>query len=364
MVSKALELLVNPSFDEEWAGDHAALILENGEGGPFQERRQIGEIFTPSGWLTWFEHDESCDPVIAQPEVHRLASADFPERVRGAGAAMRLFTFSKPHRGGFLQRVDGVEPGRRVRLRAHAHAWSNHGLKGHGDCKDDPTCSCGAGRRDVVLVEAGLPPLSGDPWSDALHNFSFRIGIDPWGGENPDSPRIVWSAPLAIYNGYAPLQIEVEAQGTAVTVFLYSSARWAFRHNDAYWDDASLMIMDGHTPTPPPLPPPSPPEPLPGRGSPRVPYARTYVLLPPGADSAWAAAVVVSTWDKHRFTVGGSADDAGIGDLKSRRVIAVNPDLWPGDLAAFYREHYKGVALAKIKVATPAELVEVLHALN
>jgi len=277
-----------------------------------------------------------------------------------------LFTVHKAHRGGFLQKVGGgVAPGQRVRLRAFAHAWSNHGLKGHGGCKDDPRCSCGAGRRAIALNEAELPSLSGDPWSDALSNFSFKVGIDPWGQENPISPRIVWSAPLAIYNGYAELSVEVEAQADRVTAFLYSSARWAFKHNDAYWDEASLEVAGyGPGPLPPPIPPPQPLPPSPGRGQPRVQYARTYVLLPPGADSAWAAAVVVSTWDMHRYTVGGSADDAGIGDLKSRRVIAVNPDLWPGDLAAFYREHYEGVALAKVEAATPAELVEVLHAFD
>ena len=71
------------------------------------------------------------------------------------------------------------------------------------------------------------------------------------------------------------------------------------------------------------------------RGDPRIPYERPYVLLPPGAGEPWARAVVDATWDKHRYTLGGSADDAGIGNLDVRNVIAVNPDQWPGDLVAF-----------------------------
>lgn len=101
----------------------------------------------------------------------------------------------------------------------------------------------------------------------------------------------------------------------------------------------------------------------PVRGSPRAPYARTYVLLPPEADSDWACAVVEATWNRHRFTVGGSADDAGIGDLGVRRVIAVNPGGWADDLSAFYEEHYPGLSLVPLEAATPQALVEALATL-
>ncbi|MDW8067563.1 MAG: M23 family metallopeptidase [Anaerolineae bacterium] len=101
----------------------------------------------------------------------------------------------------------------------------------------------------------------------------------------------------------------------------------------------------------------------PVRGAPRVPYERTYVLLPPQADRAWAEAVLTATWDTRRFTVGGSADDAGIGDLAVRRVIAVNPEGWPGDLAAFFAEYYPGVALVPVRAGNPQELIRVLQAL-
>jgi murein DD-endopeptidase MepM/ murein hydrolase activator NlpD len=96
----------------------------------------------------------------------------------------------------------------------------------------------------------------------------------------------------------------------------------------------------------------------PVRGSPRVQYARTYVLLPPGADQAWARAVVEATWDAHRFTVGGSADDAGIGDLDVRRVIAVNPAAWDGDLQAFFKTYYPGIIYVPVEVTTPDELTD------
>ena len=101
----------------------------------------------------------------------------------------------------------------------------------------------------------------------------------------------------------------------------------------------------------------------PPRGKPRAPYARTYVLLPPGADGTWAKGVVEGAWDTHRFTIGGSADDAGIGDLDFRRVLAVNPAAWaPGaggdDLLTFFDTYYPGVLYVPIEADTPQELVE------
>jgi len=97
------------------------------------------------------------------------------------------------------------------------------------------------------------------------------------------------------------------------------------------------------------------------RGTPRVQYERTYVLLPPRAGRAWANAVVDATWDGHRYTVGGSADDAGIGDLDVRRVIVVNPGQWRGDLRAFFEQHYPGVEYRAVEASTPEALGLALH---
>jgi hypothetical protein len=119
-------------------------------------------------------------------------------------------------------------------------------------------------------------------------------------------------------------------------------------------DEANALAPDA---PPPPPPPPSPPE-SPCRGLPREQYERTYVLLPPGASAAWARAVAESTWDEKRYTIGGSADDAGVGDLDARRVIAVNPQNWPGVLALedFFAQYYPGVEYSSITAATPEEL--------
>jgi hypothetical protein len=93
------------------------------------------------------------------------------------------------------------------------------------------------------------------------------------------------------------------------------------------------------------------------------------VLLPPEADAAWAQATVEATWDAHRFTIGGSADDAGIGDLDFRRVVAVNPAAWGDESSAepaaalreFFDTHYPGVLYVSLVAETPQELAERLR---
>jgi len=101
----------------------------------------------------------------------------------------------------------------------------------------------------------------------------------------------------------------------------------------------------------------------PARGRPRAQYERTYVLLPPAADVAWARAVLEATWDAQGWSVGRSADDAGIGDLDRRVVVAVNPGGWPSDLQGFFQQHYPGVIYKAVVADTPAELRKRLQAM-
>jgi len=91
-------------------------------------------------------------------------------------------------------------------------------------------------------------------------------------------------------------------------------------------------------------------------GLPREQYERVYVLLPPGIGSEWALAAAEATWEDHRYTIGGSADDAGIGDLDVRVVIAINPTLWSSDLQHFYETYYPGVQYIPLEADSPEQL--------
>jgi hypothetical protein len=430
-------LLENGGFEADWGKErsHRCLIFPKGAD---SYEKDVGNIFTPPGWVTWFRHDPGR---WDQPEVTDAWKQHDPNRVQSGQKGTRLFTFHRNHDAGFLQQVK-VAPGSRLCLTAWAHAWSNHKIEGHGDCYENGRCSCGVGEGAAFILKGGAPALNGDPWNDAIPNFTFYVGIDLTGGMNPFAETVVWGRGAHIYNTHAQVpEVEAVAQGDTVTVFLRSKTLWAFKHNDAYWDETKLVVVGeeevpppevrlSHRPLSPkvgetvtiearsltgltdvgltvtqpsgaelaremvmgrdgdwhtwtyttspleevgthvvafsaagveagsafdagPLPPPVV---QPKRGLPRTQYERTYVLLPPDATADWALAVVDGAWDRHRYTIGGSADDAGIGDLNSRRVIAVNPAEWSDDLRAFFAEHYPGVQYVAVEAETPDEL--------
>jgi hypothetical protein len=425
-------LLRNGGFEADWGDErsHQCHIFPVDAGPYFAD---IGNIFVPPGWVAWFQHEGEN---LAQPEGGDIGKSPDPRRVRSGDKAYKLFTFHRKHHAGLYQQVK-VTPGTRLRLTAWAHAWSNH--KGEGfPHPSDGRWSEGAGYDERMILEGDVPPLNGDPQNDALGNFTFYVGIDPTGGDDPLADTVVWGRGAYIYNGFHEVPpVEVEAQANTVTVFLRSKTLWAFKHNDAYWDDVELVVVGdvpppevrlSHSPTSPevgetvtiearsltaltnvrmavqgpsgaelslgpvdvgrdrdwhkwtyttsPLSETgtysvtfsaaegveasdtfrSPQVVTPQRGRPREQYERTYVLLPPDADASWALAVVDGAWDQHRYTIGGSADDAGIGALNVRRVVAVNPGEWSTDLRAFFAEHYPGVEYTPVEAETPKKL--------
>lgn len=336
-------ILVNGDFEAAWSDERSHRCLKIEEKGAV-ETVDEGSVYTPPGWLVWFKHKEG---KLAVPEG-RTASGTNPERMRTGENGYVLFAVGQSHDSGLLQEVR-VEPGEKVRFSSWAHAWSNHHDPENTSLYPHPDDSCWS-------EGAGFDPffaLAGDMLGDSrTGNITFWVGIDPTGGLNPFSNDVVWGQGAHIYNAYAQVPaIEATAQSDSITVFMRAKARFPFKHNDAYWDDAELANADdsSHVTT--------------SRGKPRIQYERFYVLLPPGADAEWASAVVKATWDNHRYTIGGSADDAGIGDLDSRIVLVINPEQWGGPefLSQFFSENYPGVRMRSIKAGTPLELAALLR---
>jgi LysM repeat protein len=202
--------------------------------------RDVGNIFTPPAWVTWFRHKprEHAQYGRDQPEVTDTVQNPDPRRTRSGTRAIRLFTFWRRHDAGFYQTVGGLQPGETVQFSAYGQAWS---------CDEDnkEATSCG------------------DAWA-----MVFKVGIDPQGGTNPFSTNVVWSQDQNSPDAYSligPVSAQVGPGGT-VTVFLRSRAELAYKHMDAYWDDASLVVAapaETPTNTPPPPPPTATPGPSP-----------------------------------------------------------------------------------------------------
>jgi hypothetical protein len=238
----AENLLRNGGFEADWGEEssHRVLIFP-ADGEPYETER--GEFHTPPGWVSWFYHDPG---TWDQPEVGDIRRSLADYRVRSGEKAAKLFTFYRKHDAGFIQRV-AVESGQTLRLSAWAHAWSNHGSH-----DDDPHWSEGAGYDAVRWLESDIPPLNGEPQNDSMGNFAFMLGIDPTGGRDPFAETVVWGAKAYIYNAYYEVPpVEAEAQGDTVTVFLRSKTLWPFKHNDAYWDDVMVEVVEDGSPEPP-----------------------------------------------------------------------------------------------------------------
>ncbi|MEK7327850.1 MAG: LysM peptidoglycan-binding domain-containing protein, partial [Chloroflexota bacterium] len=77
------------------------------------------------------------------------------------------------------------------------------------------------------------------------NDMSLKGGIDPTGGADPCSSKIVWSTPTNVWDNWALFTVEAVAQGSTVTVYTYSKPRWGMEHNDVYVDDASLVVVGG-----------------------------------------------------------------------------------------------------------------------
>lgn len=256
----ANNLLTNPSFEQDWVNDednagHEVLVLDRDTGGSGTVYHD--NIFNPPGWKTWYfqgqaDHDPQNDVGYSAPEV-KAAEARNPDRFLTGRRGLLLFTFSRIHDAGLMQTVK-VEKGSRFMVQAFAHAWSNawsdNAIPDH---EDDPGWSEGAGY-DAVAIPYGQTS------DDELMNFLFQVGVDPLGGQDPRSQNVIWSRGEHIYNSFSRVgPLEVAAEADQVTVFLRSRCLWPYKHNDAYWDDASLVVVE----EPDPPKPPDPPEPEP-----------------------------------------------------------------------------------------------------
>jgi len=188
---------------------------------------EYGEIFTPEGWVTWWQEGDFKRPECKViPNEHPFNST--PNRIYQGYYSGMCFTFYGKQNAGYYQVVRNIPANSVVQGSFYAHAWS---------------CS-----------ESTPPTSCGDP-----NAFFFRVGIDPNGGTDPFAAGIVWSANYYHYDSYGlvgPVEATVGAGGVA-TIFTQNYGKWPNKHNDAYVDNISLVLMaPGETPTPTPPPPP------------------------------------------------------------------------------------------------------------
>jgi len=201
-------LLLNPDFE-----------------GAFLQFAQFGTAIVAEQWLPWWKAQTPGDELWQNRMPEFKPAAPYQNRIFTGQNAQQLFTFYGTHVGGLYQTVGGITPGSTVRFTIWGQAWSGDG--------DDPSYS-----------------LNPSP----MHR---RIGIDPNGGADPWSGSIVWSPEQDTFDAWSLFSVEATVNGSTATVFTWSSPDFPSKHNDVYWDAASLMVVTGASPTATPTVPPT-----------------------------------------------------------------------------------------------------------
>jgi LysM repeat protein len=199
-------LLTNPSFEGPYSGYLPNPPHPDCPAGPCNTAQ------VPAGWTPWWA---SRPADILDVSINKMpeykASVGFANRLHEGAQALQYWTHWGTHTAGAMQNVN-VPANARLRFSAWGQIWSSDE---NGGTSIDPA------------------------------PFTMMVGIDPTGGFNPWSPAVVWSAPAAPYDYYAQLTVDAQAQGSVVTVFVYSLAAEQRIYNEAYWDDASLVVIGG-----------------------------------------------------------------------------------------------------------------------
>ncbi len=140
-----------------------------------------------------------------------------PSRRMEGDNSQKYFTFYTIHEAGLYQVVSGVVPGQRLRFGIYMEAWSNN---------------------------------ANDPWHSADQpTMGMQVGIDPYGGNDPWSPNIIWAPVQESFDHFSQFTVEAIAKNTIVSVWTKSRPFFPQQHNDVYVDGASLNVISAVAPT-------------------------------------------------------------------------------------------------------------------
>ena len=200
---------------------------------PWPWQDGIGEVQVAPGWRAWYldvapgyvNKPTNCLDSKAgygcywmRPEFRDTVLASFENRVRSGMRAQKYFSFGRMHEAGLYQRVGGIKPGTTVRFSIYIQAWQ---------CYEIDKCGKNGTR------------------SDAPADMHLRVGIDPYGGDNPFSSNVVWAPEMEAFDRWVEFAVETQAKADTVTVFTHSRPEWGWARveNDVYLDDASLVVV-------------------------------------------------------------------------------------------------------------------------
>lgn len=204
------------------------LLVNGGFEWPYNDDfRSDGGGFVAHGWNAWWYNDPGGD--FDAPEFKGASIEEDASRVRDGVVAQQYFRPWARHMAGLWQRV-AVPANSRTLFTVWGHAWSTF----------------------CAQPGPNTPGLDCDPRNSHYGNanpITMKIGIDPTGNSDPFAATVVWSQSISAYDHYQQFSVEADAQGEAVTVFVYSSPEWAAPVVNVYWDNAVLTASAANPPT-------------------------------------------------------------------------------------------------------------------
>jgi len=324
--------LFKATFDDTNKWHHHCMRQAVGQSS--YEPLEVGNIFVPSEFDYMFfrhglpvEHNPDNHVGWSQPEGHHESIDQYAYRVYEGYAAWMCFGFYRIIDCGLAKAITVPSHGT-LTITVAACGWSSTDDSAHTS-NDAP---------GAYSALEGTPGLT-----DGQRNHTFWVGVG-----DPLFPSSM-SVGKHIYNEYDTLTYSVNIEPGPLTVFVRGKALWEFKHNNFYFDSFKVTFE----------PEDEPPSHEECEGTPREQYERTYLLLPPNTGNEWVEAIIDSgVWEARRITIGGSADDAGIGALDYKEVLAVNPVAWGDNLELFFTQYYPGTKYTPVLAATPEALKE------
>lgn len=184
-------LITNPGFDSTWYGKTGV----------------DGQI--PTGWDIWG------DGLTPATDRNIFADTGNAPRILSNPASWIMKGGFVAWTGGGLQRVN-VTLGATYRFSIYGFVWT---------CNDlEFSCTGPSGRT-----------------SDKSFGGRVKVGIDPFGGTDPKSSNIIWSASQEAYDAFLLLSVDAVAQSSTITVFTYTTVSAPPALREVYWEDASLV---------------------------------------------------------------------------------------------------------------------------
>lgn len=176
-------------------------------------------------WAAWWLPGSGCDRTT--PTYREANTTIDARRVKDGSRAQQLLVDpGLTYYGGLQQTVSGLTAGKTYRFTIWAQAWSSSG--------DDPAKS------------------------EGTNAINFRIGIGQ-GTTYAADTNIKWSDYNNAKDTYAQLAVEAVASGNSLTLFTMANPAACIKHNETFWDAASLTEgaaapANTAAPTQPPAP--------------------------------------------------------------------------------------------------------------